>query len=432
MVRVKIGLVFIGVEDISMGWPYRGFDIHSEAERVKNGLLYYSRAHGVDVDFEPFLVSTMEEFENVKSKLSKMDGIVAVYLTTNVGHILRKIVEMGVPTLIFAQPLSGHEWSLYSMFKAEGVKTAIVATDDLSILADKVKLLEVLGRLKGLKLLVFRDKPYADEVVELFRSRVGVDIVQRSHEEVLKYYEKVDVGEAEKVADLVISKASEIVEPSRNDIVKAARMYIALRDALRDYKANALAIDCLDFIVRDLIPITPCLALSMLNDQGVPAACEADLDSLLTMVILRMLYDKPSFISDPVPDFKNNVIIHAHCTSATKMRGFVEIGEKYALRNHSETLSGVSIQVYMSKNVTVTVGKIVLWGNMVLAHKGTIVDNIRSERGCRTKFAVKVKDVRKFVENFKGGLHRVVVYGDYLEDLEDLAKLMGLRYVLEI
>ena len=65
----------------------------------------------------------------------------------------------------------------------------------------------------------------------------------------------------------------------------------------------------------------------------------------------------------------------------------------------------------------VTVGRMVLGDNVFLAHKGAIVDNICSERGCRTRFAVKVEDARKFVENFKGGLHRVVVYGDYLRGL---------------
>ena len=62
------------------------------------------------------------------------------------------------------------------------------------------------------------------------------------------------------------------------------------------------------------------------------------------------------------------------------------------------------------------------------------------DRGCRTQIVTEVRDARAMFANWGGGilpndmmtlLHRVVFYGDHLQDVRDLAMLMGLKVVEE-
>jgi len=77
---------------------------------------------------------------------------------------------------------------------------------------------------------------------------------------------------------------------SDEQIVESARAYLAMKKLVLDYKLDAVAFeDWFEFIGL------PNLAFSLLNDEGVPAACEADVHSALTMCLLALLTGKPSF-----------------------------------------------------------------------------------------------------------------------------------------
>jgi len=63
------------------------------------------------------------------------------------------------------------------------------------------------------------------------------------------------------------------------------------------------------------------------------------------------------------------------------------------------------------------------------------------DRGCRTQLVTEVADARGMLDNWGSGvlekagmmplLHRVVFYGNRLEDVKDLATLMGLKVIEE-
>ena len=51
--------------------------------------------------------------------------------------------------------------------------------------------------------------------------------------------------------------------------------------------------------------------------------------------------------NDPVFDISRNEVIHAHCVSATKMKGIAGTASPYIVRNHLETNEGAVLQVLM-------------------------------------------------------------------------------------
>jgi L-fucose isomerase-like protein len=158
--------------------------------------------------------------------------------------------------------------------------------------------------------------------------------------------------------------------------------------------------------------------------------CEADVGSTMTQLLLTSFTGKPGFVSDPVFDTSRNEIIHAHCVSATAMHGIGGARSPYAIRSHMEDNKGVSIQVLVPIQETVTCAKF-LTPTTVGISTGEVIGNVDYARGCRTKFRTRVADARKMLENFTGGLHRVLVYGDYLRPVEQMGRLMGFKVVRE-
>ncbi len=95
-----------------------------------------------------------------------------------------------------------------------------------------------------------------------------------------------------------------------------ARLYKAYTDYVRSRGIGALASRCWpDFFTAYGTPV--CTVLSLLNDDGVAAACEADIYGALSMWIGMQLSGAPVFFGDPVSlDEKENTVTFWHCGAA--------------------------------------------------------------------------------------------------------------------
>ena len=95
-----------------------------------------------------------------------------------------------------------------------------------------------------------------------------------------------------------------------------ARLYKAYSDWIRENNVGALASRCWpDFFTAFGTPV--CTVLSMLNDDGVAAACEADIYGALSMWVGMRLSGSPVFFGDPVSlDEGVNTITYWHCGAA--------------------------------------------------------------------------------------------------------------------
>ncbi len=65
---------------------------------------------------------------------------------------------------------------------------------------------------------------------------------------------------------------------------KMARLSLALKDFANENSYNALAISCWTRL-REEYGMVPCAVISRLNNQGLIAACEADFDGAIGMLI---------------------------------------------------------------------------------------------------------------------------------------------------
>lgn len=95
-----------------------------------------------------------------------------------------------------------------------------------------------------------------------------------------------------------------------------ARLLKAYSDWIKENGVGALASRCWpDFFTAFGTPV--CTVLSMLNDEGVAAACEADIYGALSMWVGMRLSGSPVFFGDPVSlDETENTITFWHCGAA--------------------------------------------------------------------------------------------------------------------
>ena len=117
---------------------------------------------------------------------------------------------------------------------------------------------------------------------------------------------------------------------------EAARMYLALRKICVDKNLNALTIKC--FGLLNSCHTTACLALSLLNDEGIVSGCEGDIPALWTMLYARYAYGVPAFMANPSSSNRREwTIDFAHCTiPLTMVHG-------YRLPSHFESQTGIGI-----------------------------------------------------------------------------------------
>lgn len=411
-------------------WPKPDLDVQAEVRRCEAEVaktlkgLAGIRVEGAD------LFRTAADVPASAKDLGDPDGLLVFNLTSTVGASLAKLAAMELPVVLFSQPYSGHEWSSVAALRTAGRRIAVLATSDYGELAGACRMLDAVRRLRDSRILFVGGAPFGAERADAIRQRFGTTVVSITPDRLNAAYRAVAEDAANAEAQDWIRHAEKVVEPSESDIRDSGRLYLAIRKLMEEEAAQAVTIDCLGLFARKVLPAYPCLAYSRLNDLGLTGVCEGDIDSTLTQLLLQYAFGVPGFVSDPVVDTAKNAVIHAHCVSATKMDG--PDGERcpYIIRSHLEDNKGASLQVKMRIGQPITCAKLTKLDTLLVS-TGTITENPDVDRGCRTKITTKVADARKVLRHYSGGLHRVIVYGDRLNAIHDLAALLDLKVVEE-
>ena len=138
--------------------------------------------------------------------------------------------------------------------------------------------------------------------------------------------------------DEVICRFSCSLEGDRTteDLSDAAIMYLALASICKEEHLDAVTVKCFDLLSS--CKTTACLALALLNDNGIIAGCEGDIPSICTMLAVYKALGRPSFMANPASiDSDNLSIDFAHCTIPTAMV------ENCTLPSHFESGIGIGI-----------------------------------------------------------------------------------------
>jgi hypothetical protein len=411
-------------------WPRPDLDIPAEIARLEKHLTDAEQKLG-DVKFVGGeLLRVAADAEKLTGGLGDVEGLMVFNLTSTVGHLLSRLVDTGMPTAMFSQLYSGHDWARIASMQKQGKKVICLATSDYGEIAEAAALMRVPSRLRQTRIIYIRNGGMNADKAKEYKDKLGVEVISVDHKRLNKAYEIVDEKSAEAEAQQWISNAQRVVEPRRKEIVKSTRLYLAMKHLMQQENARAITINCLGLFRRGNLPAYPCIGFCKLNNLGLVGACEGDIRSTLTMLIFGYAFEIPGFISDPVFDTSNDTVIHAHCVSATKMDGPKGPRCPYIIRSHMEDNKGAALQVRHRIGEMITMAELADLETMIIS-TGTITGNPDVDRGCRTKIATKVTDAREILDNYSAGLHRVIFYGDRVQNIKHLGVLMGLKVIEE-
>ncbi|MFC1887782.1 hypothetical protein ACFLYK_03135 [Candidatus Cloacimonadota bacterium] len=203
-----------------------------------------------------------------------------------------------------------------------------------------------------------------------------------------------------------------IVEPNENDLVNSLKVLAAMKKIIRKNKLDAVSLRCFDLVTE--LNTTGCFALAKLNDEGICASCEGDLVSLISMLWLKKITGKTTWMANPAEiRVESSEILLAHCTIA------FNLVDNYSIRSHFESGLGIGIQGKMplSPVTMVRIGGRDLDKIWIL--EGKIDKTLESENLCRTQALISVSDSQKLEEllNDPLGNHITVIPGHYKEIL---------------
>ena len=138
-------------------------------------------------------------------------------------------------------------------------------------------------------------------------------------------------------AELVDVPIDEVISLGEVDpgMKGAEAIYARLKEIIAKYKLDGITIRCFDLLKT--VKNTGCIAVSKLNDEGIPASCESDIPTLLTMVACKRLTGEPGFMVNPARIQPDGQMLLAHCTIPLKMT------EKHEYTTHFESGIGVAI-----------------------------------------------------------------------------------------
>ena len=192
---------------------------------------------------------------------------------------------------------------------------------------------------------------------------------------------------------------------------KALNVYGALKRLIEKYDFQGVTVRCFDLLT--LIETTGCLALAILNAEGIPAACEGDQKSLLSMAVLHAVTDTSGFMANPScmdPDKKE--IIFAHCTLP------IDMPDTYALTTHFESGIGVAVTCDI-KEQPVTVFKCDDSMTNYYAGRAYLAETMHRPDLCRAQMRLTLEDGCEYFAKRPISNHHIICKGDFKEVIDE-------------
>ena len=227
----------------------------------------------------------------------------------------------------------------------------------------------------------------------------------------------VSQKEAVKVAQDIVKRSQDTIEPSCSDMVEAAKAYLVIRQICQEERLDAMTIRCFDIVKA--CGTTSCLALALLNDEGIVAGCEGDMQTLMSMLLVKRACGAEAFMANP-SQLTDKTSMLAHCTIPLKMC------DDLLVRSHFESGIGVAIQ----GTLPLTDYTIFKWGGPKLDRyfvtEAQAVEAPYSNHFCRTQITLNV-NLKPYLLQHSIGNHHVVVKGRHEEAIRKTMEKLGVR-----
>jgi L-fucose isomerase-like protein len=362
-----------------------------------------------------FLVRKEEEILGIN--IHNVDGFVIFPYCFERFSPLIYLAETKQPIIIFSE----EETFCYALeiyeYLAEHGNVQIVFTQEE--LQKQLKLLNAVKWLMETKICLFDAGEWKLSSAAWLKNPIFSDKLNTQNIDMkrfLKTFKQVDKAQAEVLAKKWMKGAEKVLEPSFEDVVKSARLYVAIKKVMKEMKANvAYILWCGQF--TKALETKMCFALAKLADDGVPVGCWRG-ENLLPLLILHSISHKPVFVAEAFTQ-QGNTITLRHCFAPSTISSC-----KYVLRRWRKMKGTVTGYCQLPKGEVTLVNCGI--GDKLVTVRGKVIDcKDLGGDNCRMTVWVKLNGedgIRKFVAR-----EFAMVYGDYTEEVKRVGERLGLK-----
>jgi L-fucose isomerase-like protein len=326
---------------------------------------------------------------------------------------LISLAASGVPIIISGEEeLSGDALDTYEYLADYDNITLALNFDEIK---QRIRIIKTVKQIKRTKVCVFDSGERTLDGIgwyknPLLRGKFKTHYVDMQDFE--KRYKEVDQSKSESLAKQWMDE-SEVREPTLEDAIKSAQVYIAMKSIIENMEADAAyVLWCGQF--NKMLGTKMCFAITKLNDDGIPTGCWRG-ESLLPMLILHNLSEKPVFFGE-VHTYKEGIISLRHCAVPSKISSSPLVLRRW--RDRKGTVTGYC---EMPKGDVTLVNSGT--GDKIVVIKGDVVKcgDVGGDN-CRTTVWVEVKD--EYLVHQIVGREFAMVYGDYVEEAKEVGKMI--------
>ncbi len=248
---------------------------------------------------------------------------------------------------------------------------------------------------------------------EAVRKRLGIELVDIPMEELVT---EIRLGLCEAPSGVPLKGVRHSVNPkvTQKTFDGALDIYGAVKRLIDRYDLSAVTVRCFDLL--SAVGNTGCLALALLNSEGVPAGCEGDIPTMLTMCVANALFDVPGFMANPSRmDPSTGEMVFAHCTVPFSML------RDYSYDTHFESGIGVAVKGELPEG-PVTLFKMSPGLDRCFTAEAGLIKNLSEKHLCRTQVLLRLDDrtlCRDYFLKDPIGNHHVIVPGRHAQEIRD-------------
>jgi L-fucose isomerase-like protein len=192
-------------------------------------------------------------------------------------------------------------------------------------------------------------------------------------------------------------------------LVNEARVYGFLQTLIKQNQLSGFTLECFD-MVNDR-NVTACLALALLNSEGIVAGCEGDLVSLSGMMLVQALTGTIPWMAN-IASINENNVLYAHCTAPLNLLA------GFDTPTHFETDKSAAVRGTVNMD-EVTVFRLNQHLNKAFISEGRIVSQPRHDFACRTQTVIAMpQPATEKLRNKPLGNHHLIIPGNHIILLE--------------
>lgn len=410
-------------------WPGSSFDAEGRQKQ------YMAKIKQIELDLGMQILMEEQHLDDEPSvtrfinevKKSRPDGLLLIpFKKGHWGHVTRIIEEVGIPTVILATLgilLVDH---INQLRQKPGVYL-INSLDNLIAVKDGMNMVRTARWMKESRIVNIA----GSEVKETTVPHLGTQIRTIPHQRFYDEFKRTKATDAvKKLAHAYFNNAEDVVQPTKADILEAAKTYFVLKRLIEEEEADAVMMDCLPGLKIPHKHVPPCMGYMSLRDEGIAAGCQSDLSPTLTLMLVQELFDRPGFQQNASMETEKNHYFGAHCTCASKLNGTNTTAEPYVLMSHCEAGWGCVPRVLWKAGRDVTMAQYLLGEKpQMVIYSGKVVGcpSIPETGGCRTNIEMTISEVDDVCD--VKGMHQVIFYGNYAKQLRTFCQLYGIDII---